>query len=63
MFWVPTSPLYTCDNAANSTLPVLFINHSDCDVVPKHSYVRTMEKVGEFDRGTLTTNTSPKPVS
>ena len=51
-------------NAANDNLPVHFINHSDRDVVvPKHTYVRAMEKVQESDRDNLSTNATPEPVS
>ena len=51
-------------NAANDNLPVHFINHNDCDVVvPKHTYVGAIEKVQESDRGNLSTNATPEPVS
>ena len=51
-------------NAENYNLPVHFINHSDRDVVvPKHTYVRAMEKVQESDRDNLSTNATPEPVS
>ena len=51
-------------NAANDNLPVHFINHSDRDVVvPKHTYVRAMEKVQESDRNNLSTNATPESVS
>ena len=51
-------------NAENDNLPVHFINHSDRDVVvPKHTYVRAMEKVQESDRDNLSTNATPEPVS
>ena len=50
-------------NAENDNLPVHFINHSDRDVVvPKHTYVRAMEKVQESDRDNLSTNATPEPV-
>ena len=37
-------------NAENGNLPVYFINHNDQEVIiPKHSYVGSMEKVQESD--------------
>ena len=51
-------------NAENDNLPVHFINHSNHEVVtPTHSYVRAMEKVQESNQDTLSTKTSPEPVS
>ena len=51
-------------NAENEKLPLHFINHSDHEVViPKHSYVRAMEKVQESDEDISHANTSPEPVS
>ena len=51
-------------NAENEKLPLHFINHSDHEVViPKHSYVRAMEKVQESDEDISYASTSPEPVS
>ena len=51
-------------NDKNDNLPVHCINHSDyAIVIPKHSYVRAMEKVQESNQNTLPTNTSLEPVS
>ena len=51
-------------NAENDNLPVHFISHSDHEVViPKHSYVRAMEKVQESDQDISHANTSLEPVS
>ena len=51
-------------NAENYNLPVHFINHSDRDiVVPKHTYVRAMEKVQESGRDNLSTIATPEAVS
>ena len=51
-------------NAENDNLPVHFISHNDHEVViPKHSYVRAMEKVQESDQDISHANTSLEPVS
>ena len=51
-------------NAENDNLFVHFINHSDRDiVVPKHTYVRAMEKVQESGRDNLSTIATPEAVS
>ena len=51
-------------NTENGNLPAHFMNHSDHEVViPKHSYVGTIEEVHESDQDILHTTTSPEPVS
>ena len=51
-------------NAANDSLPVHFIIQCDRDVVvPKHTYVRAMEKIQESIRDNISTNATPESVS
>ena len=51
-------------NAENGNLTVYFINHSDQEIIiPKHSYVASMEKVQESDQDVYHIDASPEPVN